>query len=180
MKKLSRVDQIMMEILREAEAAHYSENRPTGWKDYNYDVEKGFRFMANNTTVIRMYKPLPDTLSVGEVGMLLDCAQFLEPESNMLFYRSDRSHKAMSVRKLAAALGMSVSYVYRFVSRMCRLRVMAKEQRRLYINPIYFFRGRYLSSHLYSLFRQELQLVLPQWVVDKYEGNENRKLYAGA
>ena len=169
MKKLSRVDQIMMEILRDAEIAHYPENRPAGWKDYNLNVEKGFRYMANNTTVIRMNEPLPNTLSAGEVGMMLDCARFLEPESNMIYYRSDRIHKAMTIRKLAAALGMSVSHVYRFVSRMCRLRVMAKEEHRLYINPIYFFRGRYLSYHLYSLFKPEMQAILPAWVVKRYE-----------
>ena len=171
MKKLSHVDAIMMEILRDAEAANYPENRPTRWKEYNFDRERGVRYMANVTAAVRMFQPLPKELSAAEIGMLLGCLRYLETESNMLYYRSDRVHKAMSVTKLAEKLGKSTGHIYRFITKLCKLRVLAREQGRLYVNPCYFFRGRFLSYHLYRLFKPELSAVLPVWVVERYEGN---------
>lgn len=169
MKRENRFETIMYGIVSNAEIQNLPKSRPISWKEYNFDTEKGFRFMANVTTVVRMFEPLPDEVSAGEIGMLLKCTKYLESESNMLFYRSDCTHNAMSVIKLAEKLNKSTRHVQRFVAKMCKLHVLAREQKRLYVNPCYFFRGRYLNYHLYSLFRPELQAVLPAWVVDKFE-----------
>lgn len=170
-KTKSRTDAIMLEVVRKAKAQNYPENKAESWNEHNFDAEKGFRYLANTTTIIRMYKPLPDSMTAAEIGMMLHCAQFIEMETGMLYYRSDRTSKPMSAAELAKRLGRSISQVYKFIGRMRNLRVMAKEDRRLYVNPCYFFRGRYLSYHLYQLFKPDLQTLLPAWVVNKYEGN---------
>lgn len=168
--KNSRADVIMRNIIREAQAQHYPENKPKSWNEHNFHEDKGFLFLGNNTAVIRLYRALPDELSAAEKSMMLDCTQFIEKETGMLYYRSDREHVPMSVTALANRLRLSARHVYRLVSRMCELRVMAREQGRIYVNPLYFFRGRYLSHHLYALFRTDLQVALPSWVVERYEG----------
>ena len=170
MKRKDRINAIMAEILRNAQSDQFTENRPVSWKEYNFDRERGVRFMANVTAAVRMFEPLPDEVSAGETGLMLRCTKFLESESNMLCYRSNTEYKPLNASKLAKKLNMSTSHIYRFIHRMCRLRVMAKEKNRLYLNPVYFFRGRYLSWHLYKLFEPELQTKLPAWVVGRFEG----------
>ena len=170
MKKQNRIEQIMKRLAEEAAAKNYPENSPTSWKKYNFDRDKGVRYMANVMNVVRMFEPLPDEVTAAEKGLLLHVIPFIEAESGMLYYRSDRTHKPLTIGKLAARIGISASHTYRLVRRMCAARVLAKEQGRIYVNPCYFFRGRYLSYHLYSLFKTELDAVLPEWVVNKYNG----------
>lgn len=141
------------------------------WKDHRFDMEKGYTYWLD-AAPIRFYPghPLPDSINKTDKAYVLDCAIMMESGSNMLIYRSDRTYKPMSIEMLAKRLDRSASIVYRFVRRMCKLRIMAREDGRIYINPVYFFRGKHLSYHLYALFRPELQAVLPKWVVAKYEG----------
>lgn len=171
MKKNGRIEQIIKRVIEEAKAENYPENHyPTSWKEYNFAREKGVRYMANVMNVVRMYNPVPDEVTAAEKGLLLRVMPFIEAESGMLYYRSDRIHKPLTVCKLAAKLGISASHTYRLVRRLCNVRVLAKESGRLYINPCYFFRGRYLSHHLYTLFKPELDAVLPEWVIQAYDG----------
>lgn len=171
MKKQGRIEQIMKRLAEEAAAENYPENRPTSWKAYNFDRDRGVRYMANVMNVVRMFEPLPDEVTAAEKGLLLRVTPFIEAESGMLYYRSDRTHKPLTISKLAARIGISASHTYRLVRRMCAARVLAKEQGRIYVNPCYFFRGRFLNWHLYHLFQPELDRVLPQWVVNKYMNN---------
>lgn len=141
------------------------------WQSKRFDDEKGFLFSLGGSPV-RMYPgyQLPDKLTHAEVGRLLDCAQYLEPETNMLFYRSDQERKPMKREMLAKRLGISYRQCCRFVQRMEAFKVMHIEDGRLYMCPIYFFRGKYLRYALYSRFKDQLDPVLPAWVVDKYAG----------
>ncbi len=171
MKKQSRINKILIKLAEEAKPKYYTENPlPTSWKAYNFDKEKGVRYMANVMHVVRIFKPLPKEITAAETGMLLACIPFIEAETGMLYYRSNTVNKPMSISRLSAKVGKSASHIYRFVRRMCELRIMAKEKHCLYVNPIYFFRGRYLPYHLYDLFKPELDAVLPRWVIDKYNG----------
>ena len=170
MKKQGRIEQIMKRLAEEAAAENYPENRPTSWKAYNFDRDRGVRYMANVMNVVRMFEPLPDEVTAAEKGLLLRMTPFIEAGTNMLYYRSDRTHKPLTISKLAARIGISASHTYRLVRHLRTARVLAKEEGRLYVNPCYFFRGRYLSYHLYSLFKTELDAVLPEWVVNKYNG----------
>ena len=135
------------------------------------DVETGCRFWLTKSPV-RMYPgfPLPETLKPADKARLLDCLQYLQPETNMLYHRVDDEQRPLGVPGLAKRLGMGVRGCYRFVRRMVEARVMAREQGRLYVNPVYFFRGTRLKSHLFFLFEPDLTCVLPAWTVEKFTG----------
>jgi predicted transcriptional regulator len=141
------------------------------WKDRRF-TQQGYLFWLN-AAPIRSYPgyALPDTLTATETGRCYQCALMLEKETNMIFHKVNGVNKPLSIKQLANRLKLSERQCYRFIQRMIELRIMKKEQGRIYINPCYFFRGRYLSYHLYELFKPELQAVLPKWVTDRYEGN---------
>jgi hypothetical protein len=149
-------------------------SQPIGseWKDKRFNLNKGYSFWLSRIPV-RMFLGcgLPNTLSHSDKGKMYDCALLLQANTNMLFYHSHGEEKPLTVPKLADRLGMSINRCYDFVQHMCDLRVMARDNGRLYINPCYFFRGRYLSWHLYRLFEQDLESVLPDWVVARYNGD---------
>ena len=156
---------------RKENVSHYVPQQGKEWQDERFDEELGYHFWLNHTP-IRIFPgcQLPKTLNKAEKANLYDCAMMLEAESNMLCYRSDSYYKPLTTAMLAQRLDLSERQTYRFLSRMYELRIMATEQGRIYINPIYFFRGRYLSYHLFHLFEEDLRSILPQWVVDRYDG----------
>ena len=133
------------------------------------DVDTGCRFWLTKSPV-RIYPgfALPASVSNGDKARLLDCVQYLQTETNMLYYRSDTEQLPLTVPGLAKRLHMHPRECYKFVQRMIDARVMARQDGRLYVNPIYFFRGVRLKSHLFFLFERDLTSVLPGWVVEKF------------
>ena len=157
-----------------ADTAERAPERTTLGKEYQnsrYDEDKGYRFWLSKSP-IRMYSgcALPKTLTQAEKGTVYDCAQFLESGSNMLFHRVNGYNKPLTVQHLAKRLGKKERQTYNFLKKMCDLRIFAREDGRIYINPCYFFRGTHLNSHLFFLFEEDLASVLPEWVVKKYYG----------
>jgi hypothetical protein len=141
------------------------------WQDERFDEEQGYHFWLNETPV-RTFPgcTLPNTVSKWEKGVLLDCAMLMEAGTNMLCRRVDGYYKPLDPKRLSVKIGMSERQTRAFINRMCELRIMAKEDGRIYINPCYFFRGRFLSFHLFSLFETDLRSILPEWVVQRYDG----------
>lgn len=167
-----------------AAAARAYEDHPTGGREYMQDrfpdVDTGCRFWLTKAP-IRMYPgfTLPSGLSHADRSRLLDCVQYLQPETNMLFHRVDDEQRPLSVPLLARRLGMHPRDCYSFVRRMIDARIMARERGRLYINPVYFFRGTRLKQHLFFLFESDLSSVLPAWAVEKFTGTRpNRRFNA--
>lgn len=154
-----------------AEIKEYS--RPTGseWKDKRFNLERGYSFWLSAVPV-RMFTGcgLPSSVGFSDCGKLYRCSMMMQQHTNMLFYHSHGVDKPLTVEKLAARLGINSQRCYKFVQHMVDLRVMARDDGRLYLNPCYFFRGRHLSWHLYQLFETDLESVLPDWVVRRYNG----------
>ena len=142
------------------------------WQDRRFrSEEQGYKFWLCRSPV-RCFTgcALPDTLTASEKGHVYECAMLMEAGTNMVVHRVDGVYKPLPVSQLAPRLRLSDTQCYRFLHRMCDLRVMAREQGRLYLSPIYFFRGTYLRPHLFFLFEEDLASLLPQWVVDRFYG----------
>jgi len=158
-----------------AATARAFEDRPTGGREFMQDrfpdLDTGCRFWLTKAPV-RMYPgfPLPAALPMRDKARLLDCIQYLQPDTNMLYHRVDDEQRPLSVPLLARRLGMHPRECYSFVRRMIAARVMAREKGRLYVNPLYFFRGTRLRQHLFFLFEADLSSVLPAWTVEKFTG----------
>ncbi len=158
---------------RQGEARNYPKRISWGkeWQDARFNDEFGYHYWLNEVPV-RIFPAcgLPK-ITKAEKANLYDCALLMEAETNMLSYRcNDNWYKPLTIPMLAQRLELSERQTYRFLSSMYEKRIMASEQGRIYMNPCYFFRGRYLSYHLFRLFETDLRSILPQWVVDRYDG----------
>lgn len=140
------------------------------WHDARFPADEGYSFWLN-AVPIRIFPgcALPKSLSKREKGLLLDCAMLMEAGSNMLCKRVDGYYKPINAYEVGQRVGMNERRTKAFINRMCDMGIMAVEYGRTYINPCYFFRGKHLSYHLYSLFSEDLRSVLPEWVVKRYE-----------
>ena len=165
------MDTLLYGIADTAETAPQRVSTGAEYQEARFHEDKGYRFWLSKSP-IRMYTgcALPKTLTQADKGTVYDCAQFLETGTNMLFRRVNGYHKPLNGAKLAERLGRSERQLRAFLKKMYDLRIFACEDGRIYINPIYFFRGTYLNSHLFFLFELDLASVLPAWVVKKYYG----------
>jgi len=147
-------------------------------KDRFPDLEEGCRFWLTKAPV-RVYPgySLPASVSAADKGRVLDCVHYLQPGTNMLFHRVDDEQRPLTVPLLAKRLRISERECYRFVRRMVEARVMARNDGRLYINPVYFFRGVRLKSPLFFLFEADLSAVLPAWTVEKFTGERPKRRF---
>lgn len=149
------------------------------WKDRRF-TKKGYLFQPSLTPVLMFPGyDLPKELTNTEVGRCLTCAYYLEPETNMLFYRSNQEHKPLKRERLAKRLGISYRQCCRFIQRMVDYNVMAVEEGRIYICPVYFFRGKHIRYALYSRFKDQLDKALPQWVIDRFNGKDDGEIDPG-
>lgn len=142
-----------------------------------FDLDKGYLFRMNKETV-RLFKgcDLPKELSDSDVARVYRLAMMMQAESNLICYRSGNALKPMSRAYMARYLDASERQVTAFLNRMIKARIIGKVKVRVgsdvqvqyYINPIYFFNGKWLNHNLYWIFRRDLDAFLPAWVKERF------------
>ena len=101
----------------------------------------------------------------------------------MLAYRTGNNIRAMEIKHIAKAIYMSERCCTIFINKMIRKRILAKaiveignvRQIQFYMNPIYFFNGKWLSLNLYLLFKSDLDFLLPEWVKLKFNDSDIKR-----
>jgi hypothetical protein len=137
----------------------YSSSREV--RMFLFDEDKGFLLFHNQRQVRRFIGfPLPAGVNIRDRAYLSQLVEQME-ESNRL--------QMANAKKIAGAIGLSVRRTYLFLSRMLKLRVMAKTIDGYFINPLYFCAGKYLSKELYVIFKAELDPHLSDWVRERME-----------
>ena len=145
------------------------------WKDRRFSKDNGYSFWRT-VSAVRFFpngNELPKDITAIDCGYMYRCASILQSGTNMLVRHYHGYDKPMSTEKLADYLGISVRRCYAFTKRMCDRGIMKREKGKLYINPLYFIRGRYLTWQLYTLFQKDLDSMLPQWVVGRFNGDDS-------
>lgn len=156
----------------------------TAWKGKSrFDADRGYMFRTGQGGLLIL--PGADLLSVlteAEAGKLLRLAAALMPDTNCICYRSGNTTKPMQVEQLAKLLHLSERSCRRFISKLLEYRVLGKvyvkvmtaepdmqfRECRYYINPCYIFCGNWIGRDLYFMFKQDLDKMLPSWVVRKF------------
>ena len=149
-----------------------------------FDEEKGYllRVNRNNLTILDSIG-LPTTLTDGDVAKMYRLSLTLHKQGNLLCYRSGNSLKAMNDARVAKHLGISERKASEFLNRMIQNNIIARviivkgnsRERQYYINPIYFFVGKWLNVNLYLLFKNDLKRILPEWVIVEFEEKEDNE-----
>ena len=86
------------------------------------------------------------------------------------------NNEKMNTAKIAGYLRLSPrrtalflqNMIHRHIIGRVRVRIGNSQETQYYINPIYFFCGKWLNVNLYFLFRRDLDSILPKWVIQKF------------
>lgn len=161
-----------------AGAATYTEYKETGgreWKRYRFNPDVGYSYFLG-AHAVRSFPggwELPADLSATECGHMYRCAMMLQPRTNMLVKHHKNYDRPLTIEGLAKELGISTRQCQRFIKRMEDRRIVKRQDGHIYVSPIFFIRGRMLTWHLYTLFSDDLDAFLPQWVIDRFNGDVN-------
>lgn len=154
-------------------------------QNYKYfDPEKGYLFQPNRDS-IKIFPGcgLPEDLTESETARLYRLSLIIHKDSNLLCYKSRNAVKPMNTAKIAGYLRLSPRRTYLFLQNMIHRRIIGRvkvkignsQETQYYLNPIYFFSGKWLNVNLYFLFRRDLDKMLPQWVIKEFSEMENRE-----
>lgn len=137
----------------EVEYDHSSEVRM-----YLFKEEKGFLF-AHNRRSVRSFPNIvwPD-LTNNELAYLFKLSRHMTEDNRI---------KGKTAQEMSKIIGLSNRRTYDFLFQMQGLHIIIKANGGYYINPLYFFVGKYLSSELYQLFKEELDPYLSDWAKGK-------------
>lgn len=168
--KQNLIDVATGEVVKQKE--FYLKNR--------FDVEKGFYFISQKNNHIKIFpENLPEDLTDADIGKLFKLSKQLQSNSNLLVYRSGNNIKPMQIKHISRLLGISERSCARFINKMLKLHIMGKTVERnckfslmcykkYFLCPTVFFCGCWLNYNLYIMFRSDLDKILPNWVVSKF------------
>lgn len=142
-----------------------------------WDDERGYLFWRNRAATKSFEgMDLPNDLKDYEVAKLYRLSKRIYKNSNMIMYRSGNVMKAMQIDHVAKYLNMSDRQVKTFMRNMIARKIIARVEVKIsndvqvqyYMNPMFFFSGKWLNVNLYLLFKKELDCYLPSWVIDRF------------
>lgn len=149
-----------------------------------FDDDNGYLFWLNKEH-IKSFKGfgLPEILSETETARVYRLSLVTHKNSNLICYRSGNVIKPMGVDKIAAYLNISQRQAAGFLRKMIGWRIIGRVRVQIggtyetqyYINPIYFFNGKWLNYNLYFIFKKDLDGILPEWVKMRFNQDLRQK-----
>jgi len=145
--------------------------------------EDGYRIPSHKMGA-RMFAdvPFPDGMTDREIGKMsrITKSRAMIGKTNMLGYRKGREILPYTAQEIGELVGLVGSKARSFVSRMCKLHVMQRvatqSGQQYYVNPAYFMaNGQRLSLDLFLLFRKDLALIVPSWVMRVFLSQADEK-----
>lgn len=149
-----------------------------------FDEEKGYLFWSrkNHAKIFSDIK-FPNEINWNEKGRLLELSHHTWANTNLLAYRGNGGIKAYNEKQISEIIGLKERQTKTFIKKMIKYRIIAKayiekgntKEIHYYMNPIYFFSGNRINLNLYLLFKNELDIILPVWVQDKYKEKKEKE-----
>lgn len=144
-----------------------------------FDIEKGYYFASPKNRICIFPGNIHEELTDADVGKLFKLSKQLQANTNLLVYRSGNNIKPMQEKHVAKLLGISERSCVRFINKMIKLRIMAKTIekntkisfmccKKYFMCPTVFFCGCWLNYNLYIMFQRDLDRILPNWVISKF------------
>lgn len=131
-----------------------------------YDEERGF-LLFHNARQVRSFPGVQwPEMTNNELAHLFKLSRTLNANNRI---------RPATAKQVAEVIGLSLRRTYDFLFMMQGLRIIAKTEHGFYMNPIYFFAGKYLKPELYRLFKEELHPHLSAWARERMEGAESNR-----
>jgi len=149
-----------------------------------FDVESGYLFWAQRNFVKSFPDvDLPAEISDDERGKLDKLSHKVFESTNMLAYRGHDGITPFGLKDIGETLKLGERQTRRFVDKMLQLGIMArvfvdckgKRIMQFYLNPMYYFSSTRLSLNLYLLFQDQLNEVLPRYVIANFKTMKQQK-----
>lgn len=167
--KQSLIDTATGEVVKQKE--FYVKNK--------FDAEKGYCFTSQKNRINISPNNIHEEITDADIGKLFKLSRQLQANTNLLVYRSGNNIKPMQIKHIAKLLEISERSCVRFINKMIKLHVMGKTVERnckfslicykkYFLCPTVFFCGCWLNYNLYIMFRSDLDKILPNWVISKF------------
>jgi len=139
--------------------------------------EKGYLFWARkNFAKSFIDVDFPKAMTMKEIGQMATLSKKMWSTTNMLGYRGNGGIKSYSDEQIGNIVGLKPYQAKTFMRKMITVGMIAKvivmtggeKVTQYYINPIYFFGSNRIPLNLYLIFKNQLDKVLPGWVLEKY------------
>lgn len=143
-----------------------------------FDIESGYLFWSQRNFV----KSFPDVdlpldITDDERGKLDKLSHKVFADTNMLAYKGHNKVVPFEHKDIGETLKLGERQTRRFVDKMLQLGIMARliidtkgqKTTQYYLNPMYYFSSNRLSLNLYLLFKDQLDAVLPKYVVTNFQ-----------
>jgi len=138
-----------------------------------WDEEKGYLFEAKNQFV----KSFPGRklsefiTNKSDYANLHIMAENIFKDTNMIAVKAKNIARPANVEDMGKLAGLCDRRMRQFIDRMMQKGVIAKatvntEERietHYYLNPLFFMSSKYLSPHLFMMFREQLRPYLKEW-----------------
>jgi len=143
----------------------------------HFDEERGYLFWHRKQFVKTFADvPFPVDMTLEDIGRMTLLSKRVYSQTNMLGYRGNGGVKSYSMDQVGEIIHCGPRQARRFFERMVKFGLMAKvkvvvgvcDELQWYLNPIYFFSNNRLPLNLYLLFREQLNAVLPRWVIERF------------
>ena len=108
--------------------------------------------------------------SVGDRLKVYDLSHFINDDNAIFYIDEDGNKRYADIAAVAKMLNCSVEIAGKFIRRMCKVGVYKKTKEKIrnsnvikiYINPLYFQVGEYVSLELYEMFEDYLSEYTPK------------------
>lgn len=149
-----------------------------------FDVESGYLFWSQRNFVKSFPGvELPGTMRDDEIGKMDRLSHKVFADTNMLAYKGRNGIVPFGMKDIEETLKLGQRQTYRFVDKMLQLGIMARliidtkgqKTTQYYLNPMYYFSSNRLSLNLYLLFQDQLNEVLPKYVIANFQTLKQQK-----
>lgn len=138
-----------------------------------WDDEKGYLFRAKNYFVktftdIHLSEFVKNKTDFANLHLL---AENIYKDTNMIAIKKNGNVYPAGIADIAMLIGLCERRTKSFIERMMQKGIIAKSivntkeriEIQYYLNPIFFMSNKYLSPHLFVLFRDQLKPFLKDW-----------------
>lgn len=137
-----------------------------------FDEEKGVLF-RKRAYFYKGFKSLNKLSDLGispiDAGRLLFLAENTYADTNIICVYRNHKYVPADIKDISKIIRLCEERTVRFINRMIKLGIIAKDvvtinditETQYVLNPLYFISSNYLSYHLYMIFRNQLDKVLP-------------------
>lgn len=134
--------------------------------------ENGYLY-RNRTKVLKMFtdRQYPEGLTWADKGKIAELERYIGTDQ-LIIYKTGNRPKPHTVTTISKILGTNERMTRLFINKLKKMKIIKEikiNDIKYYVfNPLYRLKGNRISMTTYIAFEEELQAILPKWVIDNF------------